>query len=848
MFSVVVPVYDHERYLEQALLSALRSHLVSEILVVDDGSSDRSPEILRRLSRAFAPRIVDLTAEGEGNKGGHYRLNQLIEAARSEWIAVLNSDDQFVPGRFDVLRSLICTHPSDFISGALLIQDHLGRLIGTKRGMATPEYPFSTEVNYSATLFTPEMLILLCNQNFIATTSNMAFRTSLFRRVGGFRDFRYVHDWDFALRACMVGQCLFTHHPLTIYRTHSTNTIKEISSHVDGEVVRLFANFLDDFRELECDERVRSALSENRHLSQYSQPLQSSQVAAGRQPLRVAIHAPVVAEEIFAAETQLTQLSTSARDRQLLHLPAHGRHLPGRALNNAVMALSVAQYDFVLVSETLDEPPIVAVSSISDNVLMNRRAYDSLIQGTTPEYPLRGRVIRHVPPLDDKAKVTELNNLPAFQEARLRGAVITIPGLTAGSDLASGPRSDIDFPIPLRTGDKPFCMVLPIFLAVGGVERNMVEVLRILKDEYDFVVVTSERLAKHQGSLHHQVDELGIPIFDLAEGAEPHEHLFLLDQLKRHFRPNLVWICNGSPWLANNADKIRRIFANIPIVDQQVYDTEHGWINRYKERGIQSFDRFIATTRKIKDKFVVDIGIPQNRIDLIYSSINSQKLQEKEGNPELERALRSQAGMPLDARIYAFIGRLTPQKRPLEYLGLAKRAASHELRDRFLLIGDGELRGACENYIEREGLKNVETIRYCQDLSNIVNMIDGLIITSEFEGLPIALLETLALGRPALSTDVGDIDVILNEYGSGTVVPLAGGAEALWEGFQRWRESLSSYRRNARASAAAVRERFSNLKIAAEYSACWAASIEQVRARGYCAAERPRRRSAPGQA
>lgn len=137
MFSVVVPVYDHERYLEQALLSALRSHLVSEILVVDDGSSDRSPEILRRLSRAFAPRIVDLTAEGEGNKGGHYRLNQLIEAARSEWIAVLNSDDQFVPGRFDVLRSLICTHPSDFISGALLIQDHLGRLIGTKRGMAT---------------------------------------------------------------------------------------------------------------------------------------------------------------------------------------------------------------------------------------------------------------------------------------------------------------------------------------------------------------------------------------------------------------------------------------------------------------------------------------------------------------------------------------------------------------------------------------------------------------------------------------------------------------------------------------------------------------------------------------
>jgi len=826
MFSVVVPVYNHERYLEQALLSALSSRLVGEILVVDDGSADRSPEMLRRLSRAFAPRIVDLTVKGEGNKGAHYRLNQLIEAARGEWIAVLNSDDEFVSSRFDVLRSLIRANRSDFISGALLIQDHVGGLIGTKQGIASPEYPLSIRFNDTSTLFTSEMLVLLCNQNFIATTSNMTFRTSLFRRVGGFRDFRYVHDWDFALRACAAGQCLFTHHPLTIYRSHLANTIKETSSHADGEVVRLFANFLDDFPALESDARVRAALCENRHLGQYREPLRSSQPSTGRQSPGVVIDTRVASEAGLAPDTQLW---TPAEERQLLHLPVHGRRLPARALNNAVMALSVAGYDFVLVSETLEEPPIVAVSSVSDNVLMNRRAYGALIQGTTPDYPLRGRVIRHVPQLDDKTKVTQLTNLPGFQEARVLGAVITIPDLSTGLDLAGSPQSEIDFPMPLRTGDKPFCMVLPIFLAVGGVERNMIEVLRILKDEYDFAVVTSERLAKHQGSLHHQVDELGIPIFDLAEAAEPDEHLFLVDLLKRHFRPNLVWICNGSPWLADNADRIRRVFANIPIVDQQVYDTEHGWINRYRERGIQSFDRFIATTRKIMDKFEVDIGIPRNRIDLIYSSIDSERLKGKEGTPELERALRSEAGMPLDVRIYAFIGRLTPQKRPLEFLELARQTASHEFQDRFLLVGDGELRHACEHYIVREGLKNVTTIRYCEDLSGIVNMIDGLIVTSEFEALPIALLETLALGRPALATDVGDIGVILNEHGNGMVVPLAGGAEALWEGFQRWRESLPLYRRNAQTHAAAIRERFSNLKIAAEYRASWVAAIEQVR-------------------
>src|SRR3984885_7059408 len=218
MFSVVVPVYNHERYLEQALLSALSSRLVGEILVVDDGSADRSPEMLRRLSRGFAPRIVDLTVKGEGNKGAHYRLNQLIEAARGEWIAVLNSDDEFVSSRFDVLRSLIRANRSDFISGALLIQDHVGGLIGTKQGIASPEYPLSIRFNDTSTLFTSEMLVLLCNQNFIATTSNMTFRTSLFRRVGGFRDFRYVHDWDFAL-ARPVSAFLRTTHSQYIVRT-----------------------------------------------------------------------------------------------------------------------------------------------------------------------------------------------------------------------------------------------------------------------------------------------------------------------------------------------------------------------------------------------------------------------------------------------------------------------------------------------------------------------------------------------------------------------------------------------------------------------------------------------------
>src|SRR5262245_36101399 len=124
MFSVVVPVYNHEAYVVEAVTSAARSALVTEVLLVDDGSQDRSRDIVSSLARSNPRLIRDLTVPTEGNLGAHTRLNQLVEAARNEWIAVLNSDDAFVPGRFETITAhLKRGAPADFICGYLLIMN-----------------------------------------------------------------------------------------------------------------------------------------------------------------------------------------------------------------------------------------------------------------------------------------------------------------------------------------------------------------------------------------------------------------------------------------------------------------------------------------------------------------------------------------------------------------------------------------------------------------------------------------------------------------------------------------------------------------------------------------------------
>jgi glycosyltransferase involved in cell wall biosynthesis len=262
-------------------------------------------------------------------------------------------------------------------------------------------------------------------------------------------------------------------------------------------------------------------------------------------------------------------------------------------------------------------------------------------------------------------------------------------------------------------------------------------------------------------------------------------------------------------------------------VDQQVYDTDHGWINRYADRGIQSFDRFIAVNQRIREKLLEQIRIPSNRVDLIYHAINSKKLREARLTDVSPDLLRLDYKIPEGSYCFGFVGRLTCQKRPLDYLSLAQKARNEGWNDRFLLVGSGELLADCERFIAEHKLANVTYIPFYDPLSRLVNAIDGLIITSAYEGLPIVLLETLSLGKPVLATDVGDIKLVLEKYGSGKVVPANGDLDALWSAFAEWRADLAQFQNHAEYHAEAVLERFSSEVVGCQYHHSWLASMKE---------------------
>jgi glycosyltransferase involved in cell wall biosynthesis len=243
MFSVVIPIYNHAKFVRQAIWSALRSPLVQEVLVLDDGSKDGSAAIAAAMAAAHSGRVRDLTPSSGGNRGAHHRLNELVERAQCEWIAILNSDDVFVSGRFEAIVRDPEFSDCDFAFGNVLFMDERGGLMCAKRGPLDSWGPFHPSLELLTMVAERRFFDLLYEQNYLVTTSNMIFRKSLHARVGGFRPYRYVHDWDFALRAMIHGRAAYVQRFLTAYRIHPHNTIRDNQLKIAIEIRSMLDHF-----------------------------------------------------------------------------------------------------------------------------------------------------------------------------------------------------------------------------------------------------------------------------------------------------------------------------------------------------------------------------------------------------------------------------------------------------------------------------------------------------------------------------------------------------------------------------------------------------------------------------
>ncbi len=222
LVSVVIPSYNHARFLEATIASVVaQSYRPLELVVVDDGSSDGSPALLRRLlagARLDRARLLE-----QPNRGAHAAIMRGIEASSGEVVGLLNSDDFYHPERIERLLPRLAGGRHALAFSAVNFVESDGATLADSHG-----WPRWYRKCLEETADCPTVGFGLLTHNFSVSSGNFLFRRSLYDRLGGFSDHRFTHDWDFLIRSLHFSEPAFVREPLLNYRIHESNTTESV--------------------------------------------------------------------------------------------------------------------------------------------------------------------------------------------------------------------------------------------------------------------------------------------------------------------------------------------------------------------------------------------------------------------------------------------------------------------------------------------------------------------------------------------------------------------------------------------------------------------------------------------
>ena len=222
--SIVIPNYNRGRYLTACMESVLaQTQSKTEIIVVDDGSTDSSREILA----GFADKI---TLIEQDHRGAAVARNTALQAAGGDFIAFLNSDDVAEPERIELqLKALSDNGEAGLVFCDLKFIDAEGRPVGD----------IYTHDDFSRSTFFASML----ERNRIGSSSAVMVRRSILDKTGLFaEDIDRKEDYDLWLRFLSIADVEYVPRPLVTVRVGTGRTIYGRDS-LSGSHARALSQF-----------------------------------------------------------------------------------------------------------------------------------------------------------------------------------------------------------------------------------------------------------------------------------------------------------------------------------------------------------------------------------------------------------------------------------------------------------------------------------------------------------------------------------------------------------------------------------------------------------------------------
>lgn len=317
-----------------------------------------------------------------------------------------------------------------------------------------------------------------------------------------------------------------------------------------------------------------------------------------------------------------------------------------------------------------------------------------------------------------------------------------------------------------REGNRPRIGLVITSLRPGGAERVLVDLLRHYGriDAWEFVVISLES----GGELRSVIESGGWPVVEL--GVLRRLDIFAVWQLAACLKRERINLVHAHLPRAGVLARLAAMLVGIPCVytEHNVWPCYHT-LTRLLNRVTLPL---CASVTAVSQNVIKSMGVPvrQAQVVLVRNGLNVEEARDRVARPPGK--VRYELGVPGDAVLAVNVAHLRPEKGHSVLLAAAAQVCKANSAVHFVLVGlDFGRRAVLEAEISRLGLsENVRYLGFRPDVADIMNASDLFVLSSLQEGMPISLLEAMALGKPAVVTDAGGNAEVVEHGRSGYVV------------------------------------------------------------------------------
>ena len=236
--------------------------------------------------------------------------------------------------------------------------------------------------------------------------------------------------------------------------------------------------------------------------------------------------------------------------------------------------------------------------------------------------------------------------------------------------------------------------------------------------------------------------------FSLARFLEERQKIGFLKYLIKSRHIELLYLAGSRP-VYEMLPALKKAFPKLKVIDE-LYNTV-GHVDSNREFS-EYIDMNVAINEEVRN-CLISLGESENRVQVITPGVDVDQFS-RDNTSYRDAALKR----PYKQFTFGFLGRLSPEKRPQDFVLLAGQLSSCHFR----IAGDGPFTPLIADEIIKQGISDRCHMEGCTNKPvGFLAGIDALVITSEVEGLPVALLEAMAVELPIIATSVGGIPQVI---------------------------------------------------------------------------------------